>query len=187
MNVPTISPRALADLCSRQQVELIDVRTPAEFDEVHLAAAKNIPLDRLSPSALMTARENGKAETHYFICHAGSRGKQACEKFVSDGYANVANVEGGTEACIAAGLPVVRGRKTVSLERQVRIAAGSMVLVGAVLAWSAHPAFLALSAFIGAGLVFSGVTDTCGMGLVLARMPWNQSSSSPATCSIPTN
>ena len=186
MNVALISPQALADLCKRQQIELIDVRTPAEFDEVHIAAAKNIPLDRLSPSALMTARENRKGEPLYFICHAGSRGRQACEKFISHGYAHVANVEGGTEACIAAGLPVIRGRKTVSLERQVRIAAGSLVVVGAVLAWFAHPAFLALPAFIGAGLVFSGVTDTCGMGLILARMPWNQSRSRPQTCSIPT-
>jgi hypothetical protein len=60
------------------------------------------------------------------------------------------------------------------LERQVRIAAGSLVLLGALLAWLVHPAFIALSAFVGAGLVFAGLTDTCGMGMLLARMPWNQ-------------
>ena len=73
-----------------------------------------------------------------------------------------------------AGLPMRRGPKAVSLERQVRIAAGSLVLLGAVLALTVHPWFALLSAFVGAGLVFSGVTDTCGMGMLLARMPWNQ-------------
>ena len=73
-----------------------------------------------------------------------------------------------------AGLPVVRGKKAISLERQVRIAAGSLVLLGVLLGWLVHPAFIGLSAFVGAGLVFAGVTDTCGMGMMLARMPWNQ-------------
>jgi len=80
----------------------------------------------------------------------------------------------GSLACVEAGLPVVRGRKAVSLERQVRIAAGLLVLLGAILGWVVDPAFVGLSAFVGAGLVFAGITDTCGMGIVLARMPWNQ-------------
>jgi hypothetical protein len=72
-------------------------------------------------------------------------------------------------------LPVERsGRKVVSLERQVRIAAGTIVLVGVILAAFVNPAFVWLSGFVGAGLVFSGVTNFCGMGLVLARAPWNR-------------
>jgi rhodanese-related sulfurtransferase len=90
----------------------------------------------------------------------------------------VVNVEGGTVACAAAGLPVVRGRKAVSLERQVRIAAGLLVVLGVALGWLVHPALVGLSAFVGAGLVFAGVTDTCGMGMLLARMPWNRSGKS---------
>jgi hypothetical protein len=82
----------------------------------------------------------------------------------------------------AADLPVVRGKKTVSLERQVRIAAGSLVLFGCVLGFFVHPLGYALSAFIGAGLVFAGVTDTCAMGMVLARMPWNQCNDTLACC-----
>jgi rhodanese-related sulfurtransferase len=180
MSTASITPQGLADLCRRGSIELIDVRTPAEFREVHLSAAKNIPLDRLEPSTVMASRESEKGEPLYVICHAGSRARQACEKFLSAGYTNVVNVEGGTEACIATGLPVVRGAKTISLERQVRIAAGSLVLIGIVLAWFVHPTFVALSAFVGAGLVFSGVTDTCGMGMLLARMSWNQSSRQPS-------
>ena len=83
-------------------------------------------------------------------------------------------IAGGTKAWIDAGLPVTRSEvQVISLERQVRIAAGSLVLVGAVLGWLVHPGFFGLSAFVGAGLVFAGITDFCGMGLLLARLPWN--------------
>jgi hypothetical protein len=84
-------------------------------------------------------------------------------------------------ACQTVGLPLAQGKKAISLERQVRIAAGSLVLLGLVLGWLVHPYFLGLSAFVGAGLFFAGVTDTCGMGMLLARMPWNQCDA--GTCS----
>lgn len=74
----------------------------------------------------------------------------------------------------AAGLPVVRGKKAISLERQVRIAAGLLVLLGAILGFFVNPSFIGISAFVGAGLVFAGITDTCGMAMMLAKMPWNQ-------------
>jgi Protein of unknown function (DUF2892) len=86
------------------------------------------------------------------------------------------NVEGGTQACLDLGLPIARGKNSISLERQVRIAAGSLVVLGVTLGWFVHPVFFGLAAFVGAGLVFAGVTDTCGMGMLLARMPWNQTS-----------
>jgi hypothetical protein len=105
----------------------------------------------------------------------------ACEKLSRSGAQNVFVVDGGTDAWEQAGLPVVRGKKAVSLERQVRITAGSIVAVGSVLAAFVHPWFWILPAFIGSGLVFSGVTDTCGMGMVLARMPWNRTADQ--TCS----
>lgn len=175
MSAATISPNQLADLKrSGKTVELIDVRTPVEFREVHVDFAKNIPLDQLDPAAVMQARGAGSTEPLYVVCKSGGRGGQACEKFAKAGFTNVVNVEGGTTACVAAGLPVVRGQKAISLERQVRIAAGSLVLLGVALSYLAHPYFIGLSAFVGAGLVFAGVTDTCGMGMMLARMPWNQ-------------
>jgi hypothetical protein len=89
------------------------------------------------------------------------------------GIPNVVNVEGGTLACIESGVPVVRGKESISLERQVRITAGTLVFIGAALGFFVHPYWMALPAFIGAGLVFAGVTDTCGMGMMLAKMPWN--------------
>ena len=174
MNVSTMSPRKLAELCSAgTKIDLIDVRTPVEFREVHVEIARNVPLDQLDPAAIMQAHDGSAQEPLYVLCRSGSRGQQACEKFQTAGFSNVVNVEGGTLACIEAGLPVVRGKKAISLERQVRIAAGLIVLLGAGLSF-VHLAFIGLSAFVGAGLVFAGITDTCGMGMILAKMPWNQ-------------
>ena len=180
MSIQTISPRQLhSQVAAGGSIELIDVRTPVEFQEVHAAAARNLPLDRLDPAQIAAGR-NGTPL--YVICRSGSRANQACEKLQAAGVSNIFNVEGGTLAWDQAGLPVVRGRKAVSLERQVRIAAGSLVLIGAVLGWFVHPYFIGLSAFVGAGLVFAGVTDTCGMGMMLARMPWNQCASDATSC-----
>jgi rhodanese-related sulfurtransferase len=183
MNVTTISPQRLADLGGSGALDLLDVRTPVEFREVHADGATNVPLDRLNPVEVMQARNGHKDQPLYVICRSGSRGRQACERFLAAGFANVVNVEGGTLAWVECGLPVVRGKKAISLERQVRIAAGSLVLLGVVLGFFVHPALLGLSAFVGAGLIFAGITDTCGMGLLLARMPWNQvRDSSPGCC-----
>jgi rhodanese-related sulfurtransferase len=174
MNVKTITPRQLDELkASGQEVELIDVRTPAEFREIHAEFARNLPLDRLDAQQL-SAQRNGSERPVYFICRSGGRGKQACERLLATGAANVVNVEGGTLAWEEAGLAVTRGKKTISLERQVRIAAGILVLTGSTLGALVHPYWIGLSAFVGAGLIFAGVTDTCGMAMLLARMPWNQ-------------
>jgi rhodanese-related sulfurtransferase len=163
-------------------VTLIDVRTPAEYDEVHVEGARNIPLDRLDPRAI-AAEHAGKAGPLYFVCKSGGRSQKACEQLIAAGINDVVSVEGGTSACEAAGMKVARsGRKVMSLERQVRICAGGLVVLGAVLGHFVNPAWHALSAFIGAGLVFAGVTDTCGMAMMLAKMPWNQVRGAAACC-----
>src|SRR5215831_1390559 len=182
MSVTTISPQQLADLCKNGQIDLLDVRTPVEFRELHAAHARNLPLDRLDPVAVMQTRSGSKEEPLYVICRSGGRGRQACERFLAAGFTNVVNVEGGTLAWAECGLPVVRGKEAISLERQVRMAAGSLVLLGVLLGWMVHPAFVGLAAFVGAGLVFAGITDTCGMGLLLARMPWNQVKDATNAC-----
>ena len=154
--------------------DLIDVRTPVEFAAVHAEGARLVPLDKLDPQAVMSARSGPADEPLYVICKSGGRAARAVEKFRAAGFANVICVEGGTAAWEQAGLPVVRGTaRVIPLERQVRIAAGTLVLLGVLLGWLVHPAFYGLSAFVGAGLVFAGLTDWCGMGLLLARMPWN--------------
>lgn len=93
---------------------------------------------------------------------------------------NLHVLDGGMNAWIQAGLPVERGPKRISLERQVRIVAGSLAAAGGILALAVNPLFALLPAFVGSGLVFAGVTDTCGMAMLLSRLPYNR----PATCDV---
>ncbi|MEO6808513.1 MAG: rhodanese-like domain-containing protein [Isosphaeraceae bacterium] len=184
MDVATIRPEELDELSRRgEPVELIDVRTPVEYREVHVESARSVPLDGLDPLAIMEARNGSKGLPLYTICRSGSRGRQAVERFQGAGFTNVINVEGGIQAWERAALPLVRGKKAISLERQVRIAAGSLVVVGTTLGALVHPGFLALPVFVGLGLIVSGITDTCGMALMLARMPWNRVEPEAAMCS----
>ncbi len=181
-NCETISVEKLAERREQGNVDLVDVRTPMEFRETHAAFARNVPFTSLNPQQVMEARNGNADEPLYVICRGGVRSRKACEKFTDAGYSNVISVEGGTDAWEEAGLPVVRGKKGVSLERQVRIAAGALVFLGAVLGFFVNPYFIGISAFVGAGLVFAGITDTCGMGMLIARMPWNQVSCEEETC-----
>jgi rhodanese-related sulfurtransferase len=172
----TITPTELQKLLvTRPNLPLLDVRTPVEFAEVHVPQALNIPLDEINPRDL---RASGKLlwdQPVYFLCRGGQRATKAAEKFEKDGFTRVVVVEGGTLAWIEANLPVARGNpRVISLERQVRIVAGSLVFIGVVLGWFIHRWFFGLSAFVGAGLVFAGITDFCGMGLLLAKLPWNR-------------
>ena len=179
----TISVTQLADKQSQKNVDLIDVRMPTEYREFHAEGAINVPLDSLDPKAVADSVGAGADRPVYVICKSGNRSSKAVQKFVNSGIVNVINVNGGTTAWVEAGLPVVRGEKSISLERQVRIVAGFLTLLGAALGFFVHPYFIGLSAFIGAGLMFAGITDSCGMGMMLSKMPWNQCGDSES-CSV---
>ena len=168
----TVTPTELQQLlAAKPDLALLDVRTPVEFAEVHVPQAKNIPLDELEAVGLPYPND----QPVYLLCRSGQRAQKAAEKLAKAGFTQPVVVTGGTLAWIDANLPVTRGQsKVISLERQVRIVAGSLVVVGMILGWFVHRGFFGLSAFVGAGLVFAGVTDFCGMGLLLARMPWNK-------------
>jgi rhodanese-related sulfurtransferase len=166
----TINAIALANQQKQGVVNLIDVRTPAEFGALHAKGAVNIPLDKLEPGAL--AHCNGSPI--YFICKSGVRAQKAMDKLRESGFSNMVQVEGGTDAWKSAGLPIEQGKKALGLEQQVRIVAGSMALVGAAVVLAGQPLGLILVGFMGAGMVFAGITDTCGMAMLLAKMPWNQ-------------
>ena len=175
MSFSTIEPAELAKLLAAgKALDLIDVRTPVEYRGAHVAQARNVPLDTLDPQTLLAARSGAGCQPLYVICQKGGRSAMACQKLVAAGAQHIVNVAGGTDACVAAGLKINRGKEAISLERQVRIAAGTLVLVGSVLGYAVHPYWIGLSAFVGAGLVFAGLTDTCGMGMLIARMPWNK-------------
>jgi rhodanese-related sulfurtransferase len=175
MPLQSITPQDLHELCRNgKTVELVDVRTPVEYREIHVKGAQLVPLDRLDPRAVMAAR-NGTAQNPLFlICRSGSRAKEACERFVAAGFQNVFYIEGGTLGCEKSGLDMVRGKKTISLDRQMRILMGFLVLAGIGLALVIHPLFFGLSAFIGMGMIFAGITDKCPLSQLVARMPWNQ-------------
>ncbi len=160
------------------------MRTPAEFEEKHIAGSVLRPLGGLEVEDI--SRLAAGKDACVLICRSGGRASQAAERLKSAGIPSLRVLEGGVQAWESIGLPLNRGRRTMSLERQVRIAAGSLVLVGAALGFFVHPAWIALSAFVGAGLVFAGLTDTCGLAMLIARMPWNQrGGASPRSCSIP--
>ena len=176
----TITPANLSNLLAKDPGLLVlDVRTPGEYAGMHVPLARNVPLDALHPAALFETDGLLKNRPVYLLCQSGTRAKKAADKFVMDGFENAVVVEGGTVAWIDAGLPVETGRvQVISLERQVRIAAGLLVLLGVALSLFVNRYFIGLSAFVGAGLVFAGITDFCGMGLLLAKLPFNNRKSS---------
>jgi rhodanese-related sulfurtransferase len=162
----------------RPEVRLLDVRTPGEFEAEHIAGAYNVPLDTLDEhGAEIRARV---ADPVVLVCRSGQRARKAEEALRSAGMTNLYLLDGGMAAWTAAGLPVRRGVPRMSLERQVRIAAGGLAASGAFLALFVNPLFAIVPAFIGSGLVFAGVTDTCMMGMLLARLPYNR----PASCDV---
>ena len=170
-----ISVQEFAPLSRQGGFDLIDVRSMMEFYEVHAVGALSAPLDTLNPKAIMESRGAKASEPLYIICRSGGRSAQACQMFEKAGYSNVVNVEGGTLAWEQAGLPINRGqKKMISLERQVRICAGLLTLVGSLLAFW-HIGFMVVPAFIGTGLTFAGLSNTCGMGMLLTKAPWNSS------------
>jgi len=151
---------------------VIDVRSPSEYRGAHVVGAELQPLDKLNTTTF--SQKHDTEAPVYILCQTGKRSRIAAEKLASAGHRNLHVVEGGTDAAKAAGLEIEYGKGTISIERQVRIAAGTLVVIGVALGIFSHPGFLGISAFVGCGLVFAGITDTCGMGLMLAKMPWNR-------------
>jgi rhodanese-related sulfurtransferase len=159
---------------AEQGAVLLDVRSPAEFRQVHVAGAINLPLEKVSEAAVKKILQDKVSSVVVLLCAAGTRARKAAEQLEATDLKLVV-ITGGTNACLQLNIPVIRGEtKTISIERQVRISAGAIVFIGVVLGYFVHPAFYAVSGFIGAGLMFAGITDWCGMGLLLAKAPWNK-------------
>jgi rhodanese-related sulfurtransferase len=174
-----VSPAELVEmLASEPRTRLLDVRTAGEYEAVHIRGAYNVPLDQLGEHA-EEIRAN-VTDPVVLICQSGTRARKAEEALNQCSMTNLHVLEGGVNGWVAAGEPVERGAKRISLERQVRIVAGTMAALGGVLALAVSPIFAVIPAFVGSGLVFAGVTDTCGMGLALSRLPYNR----PASCDV---
>lgn len=165
----------VAELCRKQplEVQLVDVRSPTEFAAGHIPGAANIPMDQIEARL----QDLCPGVPVVLICQAGKRACLTADLLKPSGR-EIAVLEGGTHAWIQARLPIVACVRTRwSLERQVRLGAGLIVLTGAVLALTVNLAWLSLSAFVGLGLTFAGLTDICPMGMLLAKMPWNRNTS----------
>jgi rhodanese-related sulfurtransferase len=159
-----------------QELTVIDVRTPGEYAGGHIPGALNIPLDQLDRALpdIRTAAQRGEV---LVVCASGARSENACRILADEGI-HTATLVGGTGAWAAQGHDLHRPegstKATWGMERQVRLTAGSVVLLGLALGEFVHPAFRLLSAGIAGGLVFSAVTNTCGMAALLAKLPYNR-------------
>jgi rhodanese-related sulfurtransferase len=187
MNIPqvktSVAPRELQRvLAEGGPSQLLDVRTPAEFAAAHVPGAKLVPLDELDPASF--ARQRGAEEIPiYVLCQSGGRARKAIERLERAGVRNCVLVEGGTQGWIDAGLPVNRGQSNVlPLMRQVQITVGFISASGAVLALAVNPLFAIVPLVMGCGLLFAGITGTCGLALLLAKMPWNHAQIRGSCC-----
>lgn len=171
----TIDAAGLAERIASGAADVLDVRTGAEFRALRIKGSRNLPLDAVSAEAVRSGRPAGVTGPTYLLCKGGPRARMAASKLRAQGVPCVV-VAGGTDACAKAGLAVERdaGAHGWSLDRQVRLVAGALVLAGMALGTFVHPLGYGLAAFVGAGLTFAGATDFCGMALLLGRCPWNR-------------
>jgi rhodanese-related sulfurtransferase len=162
--------------------QLVDVRSAGEFAAGHVPGAMNIPLEEIE----RRLGDLNAEQTLVLICKSGTRAGIATE-FLKDKRANLVVLQGGTEAWVKAGLPlVVSAKSRWAPERQVRLVAGLLLLSSVVLSLTVYPPMVYLAGFVGLGLTGAGLTDFCPMAILLAKMPWNRArKSSPVSCSQP--
>ncbi|MCC6354196.1 MAG: DUF2892 domain-containing protein [Verrucomicrobiae bacterium] len=160
-----------AKLSAGADCALVDVREFAEYAGGRIAGSKLAPLASLESGASGLDR----ARELVLVCRAGRRSREAANRLAAMGFSKLVVLEGGIEAWKGAGLPVEKDPFAPwALERQVRLVAGLLVLAGVLLAHFVNPSWIWLSGFVGAGLTFAAITDTCMMGNMLAAMPWNR-------------
>ncbi len=154
-----------------QKVTLVDVREPAEYAGEHIQGSVLLSLSEFNPASVKVRQ--GKELVLY--CQSSNRSRKAAEKLLDSGFDRVMHLKGGLAAWKQAGYPVkINKNAPISIFRQIQIVAGSLVLLGTVLGALISPGFLILSGLVGAGLVFAGITGTCAMGMLLAKLPYNQ-------------
>jgi rhodanese-related sulfurtransferase len=154
------------------EVRVLDVRSPAEFESAHIPGAYNVPLGSLGEHAAELQRH--VREPVVLVCQSGLRASQACAKLAASGMENLRILSGGMRAWDDGRRPVRRGRQRWDLERQVRLVAGSLVVVGIVGSRFA-PRLKYLSGAVGTGLAVAGLSNTCLMGTLLSKLPYNRS------------
>jgi len=166
-----VDPRTL--LGRLDDVAIIDVRTPGEYEAVHAPAAQNHPLDALDASVDHLRELVEQDREVVLVCRSGARAHQAQDALVAAGLPRLPILEGGMLAWQAEDGPVVQDVIRWDLERQVRFSAGVIVLASILLSLVFPPARF-VAGFLGAGLIFAAVTNTCAMGMLLTKLPYNR-------------
>jgi rhodanese-related sulfurtransferase len=170
--IPTsVSPEQSREL-TRKGARIVDVRTPAEFESVHIPGSYNVPLDLLSEHR--GDLTESLDDPVILVCGSGMRARQADNALRDAGFHSLTVMEGGITAWEQQGGNVTRGTQRWSLERQVRLVAGALVVTGAVGGLFVWRPLTLLSLFVGGGLTFAGITNTCGMAKLLGKLPYNQ-------------
>ncbi|GAA0374415.1 MULTISPECIES: rhodanese-like domain-containing protein [Micromonospora] len=177
--VDVATARAL--IANNPDTLIVDVRTPGEYDSAHVPGSINLPLDQVDAHLGRIVDDAGGRML--LICQSGARATQACTKLVNAGLPAATVVTGGMNAWITAGGPVERGRERWGLERQVRLVAGAIVLLSIVISiWV--PAARFVAGFIGAGLTFAALSNTCAMGMMLSKLPYNRGAACDVDASL---
>jgi rhodanese-related sulfurtransferase len=156
-----------------QGAQVVDVREAIEYRSEHIHGTLHVPLSELNEDNLSPLR---KDKPVYVVCKSGFRSQKAAEQMIHRGFNQVYVLEGGLDAWRQAGKALNRGteRHVWSMDRQVRFLAGTLMILGIALSHWVHPFWIGVSVLVGAGFIFSAITDTCGMGMMLAKMPWNR-------------
>jgi rhodanese-related sulfurtransferase len=166
-----VDASTLKEWIERDTVLLVDVREPAEHAGEHIPGSILLPLSKFDPTQMPTDPD----KTLVLYCRTSNRSQQAAQKLLAAGHLEVIHLSGGMGDWKQQGLPTnINKNAPISLIRQVQIVAGSLVFTGTMLGAFVSPAFLILSGFVGAGLMFAGITDTCAMAMLLAKLPYNQ-------------
>ncbi len=153
------------------QAKLLDVRSALEFSQVHIKDSINMPIDMLSAKINDLSRSG---QSYIVLCRTGNRSPMAADMLIQSGIQGVKVMQGGMTRWQKERLPVIKGEGGISLERQVRLIAGSLVLLGILMSWFLHWAFIFISVFVSCGLIFAGLTDNCLMGMLLMKLPYNK-------------
>jgi rhodanese-related sulfurtransferase len=166
-----IDAASVNELMENHKLYLIDVRESAEFSEEHIPGSKLLSLSQFAPGKVSLIP--GKQIVIY--CQSGNRSNKAAQKLIQAGFTDFSQLQGGMTAWKQSGYATkINKNSPISLMRQVQIVAGSLVFTGTILGAFVSPWFLIISGFVGAGLVFAGVTNTCAMGMLLGKLPYNQ-------------
>lgn len=181
-----ISPKDVQALALKDpQIKLLDVRSALEFSEKHIKDSINIPVDMIS-SKIKDLSQSG--QSYITFCRTGNRSPMAADMLLQAGISSIKVMRGGMTAWQKQKLPVIMGDTSVSIERQVRIAAGLLMLFGIIMAQFVHGGFIWVSIWVACGFIFAGITNSCLMGMMLMKLPYNKkiykAKAEGGTCSI---